>query len=250
VATEPMGSGAPCNGMTQILFIQGGGGHDVHDAWDDRLVASLKRELGEGYDVRYPRMPDEDDPKYAKWKPVIRREIDALDDGAILAGHSIGAAMLVNALTEVYSCEGRSPDSSSGTGPLPSGSPQSSTLRGAPAQGNKEAKLGAILLISAPFVGKGGWPAQEFTLPFDLGARLPDGVPVHLFHGSEDETAPPKHADLYAKAIPKAEVHRLPGRDHQLIACESSRTGSGIPDLKEVAEVVRAVVPEAEPAAY
>jgi hypothetical protein len=26
----------------QILFIQGGGA-DVHDAWDDKLVASLKR---------------------------------------------------------------------------------------------------------------------------------------------------------------------------------------------------------------
>ena len=50
--------------MRQILFIQGGGA-EVHDAWDDKLVASLKRELGEGHEVRYPRMPDDDDPSFA-----------------------------------------------------------------------------------------------------------------------------------------------------------------------------------------
>jgi pimeloyl-ACP methyl ester carboxylesterase len=186
--------------MTRILFIQGGGGHDVHDAWDNRLVESLRRELGDGYDVRYPRMPDEDDPKYAKWKPAILREIAGLDEGAILVGHSIGATMLVHALAEEP----------------PKQSPA------------------AIVLISAPYIGEGGWPSDEIEAKIDLGARLPDGVPVHLFHGNEDETAPPSHADLYAKAIPLAQVHRLPGRDHQLNY-----------DLKEVAEVVRAVVPEA-----
>ena len=37
-----------------------------------------------------------------------------------------------------------------------------------------------------------------------------------MFHGLRDETVPPSHADLYAKAIPQALVHRMPGRDHQL----------------------------------
>jgi hypothetical protein len=40
----------------QILFIQGGGA-GVHDEWDDKLVESLRRELGGGHEVRYPRMP-------------------------------------------------------------------------------------------------------------------------------------------------------------------------------------------------
>ena len=46
---------------------------------------------------------------------------------------------------------------------------------------------------------------DEFELPDDLGARLPPGVPVHLFHGLDDDTAPPAHADLYARAIPQAQ---------------------------------------------
>ena len=168
-------------GTRHILFIQGGGA-DAHDEWDDKLVNSLRRELGDEYEVRYPRMPDEDDPSYARWSAAIRREMTALDDGAVVVGHSVGGTILINALAE------------------------------RPA----ERGLGAIVLIAAPFVGAGGWPGDEFELPHDLGTRLPQGVPVHVFHGLQDETAPQSHADLYARAIPQAKLHRLPGRDHQL----------------------------------
>lgn len=179
--------------MRQILFIQGGGA-GVHDEWDDKLVASLRRELGESYEVRYPRMPDEDEPSFAKWSAAIRREIAELDDGAVLVGHSIGGAILMAALA----------------GQVPSPS------------------LAAIILVSAPFVGDGGWPGDDFELSPDLGAKLPRGVPVLIFHGLDDDTAPPSHADLYARAVPDAEVHKLPGRDHQLRN-----------DLSEVAAVIR-----------
>ncbi|MET8200870.1 alpha/beta fold hydrolase [Micromonospora taraxaci] len=177
---------------TQVLLIQGAGA-GVHDDWDDKLFDSLSRELGDAYEVRYPRMPDEDDPGYASWSVVIRREIAALDDGAVVVGHSVGGTILVNMLAE------RPP----------------------------ERRLGAIVLVAAPFVGAGGWPGGEFEAPYDLGARLPRDVPVHVFHGLRDETAPPSHADLYAGVIPQARLHRLPGRDHQLNN-----------DLSEVATVI------------
>ena len=168
-------------GTRQILFIQGGGA-GAHDDWDSKLVESLSRELGDGHEVRYPRMPDEDDPRHATWSPVIRREMADLDDGAAVVGHSVGATILIKALSE---------------------------------QPPKR-RLAAIVLIAAPFVGDGGWHSDEFELPLDLGARLPHGVPVHLFHGLQDETAPPSHVDLYARVIPHARVHLSPGRDHQL----------------------------------
>jgi pimeloyl-ACP methyl ester carboxylesterase len=165
----------------QILFIQGGG-EGVHDEWDARLVDDLRRRLGDGHDVRYPRMPAEDDPDYARWSEAIRRELAGLSDGAVVAGHSVGATIMIHAIAEQP--------------PEPS--------------------LAGIVLIAAPFVGEGGWPGDGFPPSGDLGARLPQGVPVHIFHGLDDETAPPAHADLYARAIPQAQVHRLPGRDHQL----------------------------------
>ena len=180
-------------GLRQVLFIQGGGA-GTYDDWDDKLVESLRQELGDGWEIRYPRMPAEDDPSYAAWCPVLVREIATLEDGAMVVGHSVGGTILIQTIAE------QTPN----------------------------VELAAIVLIAAPFVGDGGWPGDEFELSSDLGSRLPAGVPVHVFHGLEDDTAPPAHADLYARAIPQAHVHRLPGRDHQL--------GN---DLADVARAIR-----------
>jgi pimeloyl-ACP methyl ester carboxylesterase len=63
-----------------------------------------------------------------------------------------------------------------------------------------------------------------------VGARLPARTPIHLYHGSADDTAPLAHVDLYESAIPGAIVHRLQDRDHQLNN-----------DLSEVAADIRAL---------
>ncbi len=102
-------------------------------------------------------MPAQDDPSYPRWSAAIRREMAVLNDGTVVAGHSVGGTILIHAIAEQP-----------------------------PAW-----ELAAIGLIAALFF-------------------------VHIFHGLDDETAPPEHADLYARAIPRAQVHRLPGRDHQL----------------------------------
>jgi predicted alpha/beta hydrolase family esterase len=165
----------------QVLFIQGGG-DGVHDEWDDKLVASLERALGPGYDVSYPRMPNEADPSFRAWSALLEREISQPDDGAILIGHSLGGTILIHALAQ-----------------------QPELLR----------HIDAICLIAAPFVGDGGWPSDDIVLRRDWAAPL-GGVAVYLYHGDADETAPITHLDLYAKAIPHARVRCLSGRDHQL----------------------------------
>lgn len=163
----------------QVLFVQGGG-TGAHDEWDNELVDSLARALGARYDVRYPRMPNEGDPSYASWRVALMEEIAALDDGAILVGHSIGGTILINALAEQ----------------------------------NLRWKPSAVFLIAAPYVGQDGWPSDEIA-PMDLGSRLPKGLPIYLYHGDADETVPFAHLGLYAKAIPQATARRLKGRDHQ-----------------------------------
>jgi predicted alpha/beta hydrolase family esterase len=165
----------------QVLFVQGGGA-GTHDEWDNKLVDSLRRGLGPGYDVRYPRMPNEADPSYALWKAALAEEIAGLDDGAILIGHSLGGMILINAL----------------------------------AAAAPERKLAGVFLIAAPFVGAGGWSSEDIEPRADLGTRLPPKVPVHLYHGSEDDIVPFAHLFLYEGAIPGAIVRRLHGRNHQL----------------------------------
>jgi predicted alpha/beta hydrolase family esterase len=169
------------SGSPQLLFVQGGGA-GAHDEWDDKLVESLRRELGPNFKIRYPRMPNEDNPGYVAWKAALEKEFASLDDDAILVGHSVGGTILINAL----------------------------------AKSRSKRKFGAIFLIAAPFVGEGGWPSEDMNPPPDLGARLPRDVPVYIYHGLDDATAPPSHAELYARAIPQASVRRLPHRDHQL----------------------------------
>ena len=180
----------------QILFIQGGGA-GTHDDWDSKLAASLARELGQGYDIRYPRMPNEADPSYPAWKTALEQEIAALADAAILVGHSLGGTILINVLAEQ-----------------------------APVR-----KLAGVFLISAPFVGSGGWSSEDIKPKRDLGAQLPQTTPIYLFHGSKDDTAPYAHVDLYKQAIPQAHVRKLQGRDHQLND-----------DLSEVAADIRRIV--------
>jgi predicted alpha/beta hydrolase family esterase len=165
----------------QVLFIQGGG-QGVHDEWDNKLVGSLERELGPEYRIRYPPMPNEADPNFALWKAALKKEFAHLEDGAILVGHSLGATILINVLAEEPT----------------------------------EVAASGIFLIAAPFVGKGGWPSEDIKPKSDIGARLPKGWKIYLYHGSEDDTAPFGHVDLYEKAIPQAIVRRLSGRDHQL----------------------------------
>jgi len=164
----------------QVLFIQGGG-EGAHDEWDSKLVESLSRELGPEYEIRYPRMPHEADPNYLRWKAALEAEFTRLDERAVLVGHSIGATILISALAELPGL----------------------AIRGA-------------FLLSAPFVGEGGWPSADIKPMDDLGKRLSTRIPIHFYHGSKDETAPIGHADLYERAVPQAVVHRLAGRDHQL----------------------------------
>ena len=165
----------------QLLFVQGGG-KGVHDEWDDKLIESLRRGLGDGFDIRYPRMPQEGDPDYARWKPVLQEQIGRLPTGAILVGHSVGATIVIRLLSEQA----------------------------------RVRKLGGMFFIAAPFLGDDGWPADDVRFSAELGARLPEDIPIHFFHGLDDETVPSSHADLYARAIPQGRVHYLPGRDHQL----------------------------------
>lgn len=165
----------------QLLFVQGGG-EGVHDEWDNKLVASLEHTLGNRFDIRYPRMPNEGDPSYELWKSVLEQELVALKDGTVLVGHSVGGTILMRLLAE----------------PVP-----------AP-------KLGGIFLISAPFLGQGGWLLDGVDFSQNLGTKLPTGIPVHFYHGLEDGIVPPTHAELYARAVPQSRMHHLPGCDHQL----------------------------------
>jgi hypothetical protein len=163
----------------RVLFIQGGG-NGAYDV-DAKLVEALRNELGPEYEVRYPQMPNESKPDYNIWTRRIADELADMRDGAILVGHSIGASIAIKWLTE------RKPERS----------------------------LAGVFLIATPFWGDlPPWQWKDVQLSPD--ARLPRGLPLFLYHGSDDETVPFGHLALYEKVFPQAHVRRLQERNHQL----------------------------------
>jgi hypothetical protein len=167
----------------QILFIQGGG-EGAHEV-DIQLVNSLRKTLGDAYEVDYPKMSKESDPDYRRWKPQIKRELAAAKGKVILIGHSLGGSFLLKYLTE----------------------------------DRTERPIAAIFLIATPYWGGDGWRYEGYesvALPKDAVSKLPKGMPIFFYHGRNDETVPFAHLALYAEKFPKATIRVLDRRGHQL----------------------------------
>lgn len=164
-----------------VLFVQGAG-EAAHDEWDIKLVRSLERELGRGYAIRYPRMPNEAEPEYGAWRAALNKELTQLEAGDLVVGHSVGAAMLLHVLAERA----------------------------------RRVPLSAVLLIATPFIGEDGWRSEGINPLDDRDKRALAKLPLFLYHGTADEIVPCSHLTLYAKAIPGVRTRRLAGRDHQL----------------------------------
>jgi predicted alpha/beta hydrolase family esterase len=163
-----------------VLFIQGGGGEDDHAA-DARLVASLQEVLGKAYLVHYPLLLDESTPDFGR-KKQIGKEISAINGEVILAGHSLGASMLLKYLSE----------------------------------SQVQKKIAGIFLISTPFwSGDEDWK-QGLKLQKNFTDKLPEDVPVFLYHCRDDEEVPFDHLGLYAQNLPQATVREITSGGHQL----------------------------------
>jgi uncharacterized protein len=73
----------------QLLFVHGGGEGAYEE--DRKMAASLRDALGSGYEVRCPKMPEEDSPQYTAWRDRI--QVNSLSlmarsfSSAILWGH-------------------------------------------------------------------------------------------------------------------------------------------------------------------
>jgi predicted alpha/beta hydrolase family esterase len=164
---------------TQVLFIQGGGA-GAHDA-DRLLMESLQKALGNGYRVRFPLMPNEDDPKYEAWKAAIEARLTELSGPIVLAGHSLGGFLLLKFLVETR----LPPD------------------------------LAGLFFIAMPFVSESeGWQFPDMALPEGFAEKI-SGVPTFLYHSRDDEVAPFEHLDLYRARLVHATLRVFDGRGHQ-----------------------------------
>ncbi len=162
-----------------MLFIQGAG-EGAYDE-DAKLAASLQDTLGVEYNVHYPKMPNEANPKDREWIAQISKELALLDGKVILVGHSAGGAVLLQYLLKE----------------------------------NVAKPVAGIFLISIPYWGPEDEEDGEYTLHQGFASKLPNGVPVFLYHSRDDEIVPFAHLNPYEENIPQATVRKFDGRGHQ-----------------------------------
>ena len=163
----------------QMLFVHGGG-EGAHEE-DEKMVTSLRDELGSSYDVHSPKMPNEDSPEYAVWKDRIKKDLAAMDGEVILVGHSLGASVLLKFLSEE----------------------------------EVERPIAGMFLIAPPYWGAEDWEVEEYALQKDFASKLPEGLPVFLYHSRDDEVVPFAHFAMYAEKLPRATAREFGDRGHQ-----------------------------------
>jgi hypothetical protein len=124
---------------------------------------------------------DETKPDFG-WPEQIGKEIKAVRGEVILAGHSLGASMLLKYLAE-----------------------------------NKIKKqIAGVFLISTPFWnGKEDW-VQGLKLQENFSDKLPDNVPVFFYQCNDDDVVPFQHLTHYRQKIPRANFREIKQGGHQL----------------------------------
>jgi uncharacterized protein len=162
-----------------VLFVHGGGEGAYEE--DKKLAANLRDVLGAAYDVRYPKMPDEDHPEYEVWKNQIAKELTALDGEVLLVGHSLGGSILLKYLSEE----------------------------------KVEKPVAGIFLIAPPYWGTEDWEVSEYELQENFASKLPKELPMYFYHSRDDEWVPFAHLALYAEKLPQATIREFDGRGHQ-----------------------------------
>jgi predicted alpha/beta hydrolase family esterase len=167
------------NTKRQLLFLHGAGNQGPGEG-SDRFLANLQKELGAEYELRHPIMPKPDAPAFAPWRDRLEPELRALEDDALLIGHSLGGSVLLKVLSE----------------------------------GGGFPRFGALFLVATPFWGTKGWRVDEFVLREDFAKALPAIPRLFIYQSRDDDTVPSAHGELYARALPRATTRLLDGFGH------------------------------------
>lgn len=164
---------------TRVLFVQGGG-EGAH-AEDAPLADALRRKLGSGFDVRFPQMPGEADPKVEAWKRKISSELAQIPGRVILVGHSVGGSILLRYLSEE----------------------------------NVEHQIAGLFLLAAPSWDEDQWNFDDLKLPRDIAEKLAAVPRIFFYHCRDDEVVPFAHLALHGARIPQATTREIDTGGHQ-----------------------------------
>jgi len=142
---------------------------------------ALAGDLGEGFEVLSPRMPNGTNARYVEWHIWFERCAEFMRDGVILIGHSLGGIFLAKYLAE----------------------------------NSLQRVVKATVLVATPFDGHfGAESLVDFALPDSLKRLADRGGNIYLVHSTDDPVVPFGEALKYQRSIPSAEILSFDDRGH------------------------------------
>ena len=144
----------------------------------------LQDQLGAGFSVYVPQMPNKQNARYEEWKILFGKIVDLLDENFILIGHSLGGAFLAKYLSE----------------------------------NNINKKIKKTFLIAAPFDDKGmvNEPLHSFLRKKDLTNFERQAGEIFIYQSKDDFAVPFNHLKKYQKVLPSANIREFENRNHFL----------------------------------
>lgn len=190
----------------QVFYIHGGESFLKYDDFLDRLktqdlwhlptdeegsgakkwTSSLAEDLGEGYEVVFPPMPNKQNAKFIEWSLWFERHFEYLEDGAILIGCSLGAMFLAKYLS----------------------------------QNDLPFRPKAVFLMAGAYQVPGFADAScgDFLVkPEEVSVIEKKADHILILHSKDDFVSPYTHGEALSQALPEAEFITFEDKNHFLI---------------------------------
>jgi hypothetical protein len=180
----------------QVVIIGGGTTFDTYDQYISYLKEKsvnadkfksrvdwkdkLEDELGNDFEIFYPKMPNSTNARYKEWGIWFDRMVPFLQDEVVLIGHSLGGIFLAKYLSE-------------------------NTL---------PVKIGATFLVAAPFDDEDGESLTDFSLSQSFEKFKKQCSKIYLLNSEDDPVVPFKESEKYKKEFPEAEAVVFKDRQH------------------------------------
>lgn len=147
----------------------------------------LAEELGEGYYVDIPNMPNKDNAQYDEWKIWFERHLEPIEDSVILIGLSLGAQFLAKYLIE----------------------------------NDFPYEIKSLFLLAGPcgyYDDPDGMDCATFGFEAEELKKLQDKTKnIVIMHSKDDFVVPYEHALKYKEALPESELITFEDKNHFLV---------------------------------
>ena len=150
----------------------------IRNGWKE----NLQNDLGSGFEVFNPRMPNGQDAKYQEWRIWFEKMFPFLSDEVLLVGHSLGGLFLLKYLSETV---------------FPK-------------------KIKALVTVAAPYEGREGKHAKNSNFFFseNFANIEKQAENISLFHSKDDKIVPFNDFEIYKQKLPNAKVFYFEDKGH------------------------------------